>query len=830
MSQLLTDDLSRLQNQSHIPATVWCQWCNLLKLDPIDAVDVWEEICHPIMVATHKIPEVPYILQMRVARLELDIFDFKEEVPKVLHVITFLYALKDERLIKDKTKSALLKFYRKTALQSSPEQPHGLFLQKFLVDLCAAILVAKVLPAPNITLAGVLKPIVEGHSSIDQIIGLGLKVLNGKPYADRICACLAEWENAVNNLLSVSADDEEGEEEDRIDDGDYGEEEEGEDNKDEEDADDADDEEEGGGDEGGDALEVYLVKFKNALHAIYERETELESELVGEEDETRVEQAEALLDERLKAIGLFRPLQATAPSIEEAQAIAKPAEAKRSPHKPVIGIRPGGGGGGGGGSGGSGGGGALAGASRATAIKGGDAKTARAPGESAHADVEGSVEVAAADMVEPEEVSLPGLSSKVHEIAKLLVSIELNEQQVWGLVIDPLAQLQNLRTVARQIGTAGTGAYKAYNNVKQIARYLKIKDLLNVKDLSVHKDRNFMLEIRTFINSLNNDRKIESDSSHLAPLKRILDYAAAALVRLEALKTNFNFSTGHPESYTREAVTLYYEEALRALTDFADPEIRGSARQKADADTDVLLAIFSAEEFVEKILHTVRDYVTGLRDGGHSKSVTEFKAACGGQPIEFEGVEYGGYSRGAVPDAMLATSDMGDVFDEAYRYVTTEAWGVMEGVHQPKVVAGRIKEILREILVGTAVFTPEMRRHMGKPTMALAVVGLDKITGNINLKEYYVRLRGNGEIAFIEDFEDGKHVDLFEMREYKPSRVHTAVETKKDEDGTEELQTGRKYLFTIGRTDKLFGDTANDLVNGCIRGDDGGGPKAFNVF
>ena len=222
---------------------------------------------------------------MWAARLDLDIFDFKEEVPRALQVITFLYALKDERLIKDKTKSALGKFYRKTALQSPPEQPHGLFLQKFLVDLCAAILVAKVLPASDITLAGVLKPIVEGHGNVDQIIGLGLKVLNGKPYADRICACLAEWENAVNNLLPVSADadDEEGEGEDRIDDGDYGE---GDDDEDDE-----DDTE--GGDGGGDLLEVYLVKFKNALHAIYERETELESELAGEEDETRVEQAEA---------------------------------------------------------------------------------------------------------------------------------------------------------------------------------------------------------------------------------------------------------------------------------------------------------------------------------------------------------------------------------------------------------------------------------------------------------------------------------------------------------------------------------------------------------
>ena len=166
MSHLLTDDFSRLQNQSRIPATTWRHWCNLLKLDTNDAVDVLEEICHPIMVATRKIPEVPYILLMRAARLDLDIFDFKEEVPKVLRVVTFLYVLKDERLIKDKTKNALGKFYCKMALQSPPEQPHGLFLQKFLVDLYAAILVAEVLPAPNITLAGVLKPIVEGHRNV----------------------------------------------------------------------------------------------------------------------------------------------------------------------------------------------------------------------------------------------------------------------------------------------------------------------------------------------------------------------------------------------------------------------------------------------------------------------------------------------------------------------------------------------------------------------------------------------------------------------------------------------------------------------------------------
>ena len=211
MSKRITDGLSRLQNQSRIPATTWRHWCNLLDLDPVDAVDVWEGICHPIMVATRKVPEVPYILQMRAARLELDIFDFKEEIPKLLHITAFLYALKDETMTGGKAKSALLKFYRKSALQIPPDQPHGLFVQKFIVDLCAVGLVAKVLPAANITLANVLKPVVEGHGSIEQIIGLGLKVLAGKPYADKVRQCLEERENAANNPLpepdELSAED-----------------------------------------------------------------------------------------------------------------------------------------------------------------------------------------------------------------------------------------------------------------------------------------------------------------------------------------------------------------------------------------------------------------------------------------------------------------------------------------------------------------------------------------------------------------------------------------------------------------------------------------------
>jgi hypothetical protein len=64
-------------------------------MEAIDAIGVWEEVCHPVMVATSKVPDIPYILQLRSARPDLDIFEFKEEVGKILHFGTFLYGLKE---------------------------------------------------------------------------------------------------------------------------------------------------------------------------------------------------------------------------------------------------------------------------------------------------------------------------------------------------------------------------------------------------------------------------------------------------------------------------------------------------------------------------------------------------------------------------------------------------------------------------------------------------------------------------------------------------------------------------------------------------------------
>ena len=79
---------------------------------------------------------------------------------------------------------------------------------------------------------------------------------------------------------------------------------------------------------------------------------------------------------------------------------------------------------------------------------------------------------------------------------------------------------------------------------------------------------------------------------------------------------------------------------------------------------------------------------------------------------------------------------------------------------------------------------------------------------------------------YVDGYEDGSYVDLFELREYKPSRMRAKEKT---EGAEEDLQTGRKYMYTVGRTNRLFGESPSDVINGCVRGDDGT-PKVFPVF
>jgi hypothetical protein len=129
--------------------------------------------------------------------------------------------------------------------------------------------------------------------------------------------------------------------------------------------------------------------------------------------------------------------------------------------------------------------------------------------------------------------------------------------------------------------------------------------------------------------------------------------------------------------------------------------------------------------------------------------------------------------------------------------------------------------MLREVLLACLRFKPEKRRHQDDARFALSVVSLDKVSGNANLKDLYVRVSADGQMHYVDDYEDGTFVDLFELREYKPARLASAAKKEAEAKDTQALQTGRKYLCTVGRTNRLFGDAPADVINGCVRDDEG---------
>jgi hypothetical protein len=606
MSKTESDGLSKLQGQSRIPARTWRQWCRVLEVDPSDAVEVWEEICQPLFIATRKVPEVAYILQLRAAKLDLNILDFKEEITGILHTVTFLRSLTDERLPESKIKTLLLRFYKSLVVE--PEEHTQAFVERFLTSVCSAVLVAEVLPGQNITLRGALKPLIDKRRSIAQLVGLGLKSLGEQPYADAVRECLHTFDS-----VAAAADEDPDNDEDDV-----------------------------------DRFDEFLMKFRYALKEIYRAEC-----VIGEGEDLSATAA-ALLEHRLKAVTLFRPMRASIPSMEEARAIAKKVEVARNAQKGrKLSARPSSGGGPAvtevGGSGGAGPPAdpppSMGPAERTSTIikgeQGGGKKTENRGGLIETRDVDSGVDVSATDIVESHETSLPELSDRVHEVATLLSSIESAEQEIWRIYLEPGKDFQNLRAMARTIATSSTGSNKAYSAIKKVAQYHSVGQLLHGQDQKVAKGRNFSIDATSFINTVANSNKtFEAGDRALGALKRILDHAAVTLVRLEALRTNYNFSEEHPDEYSPEAVTRYFEEALRSITDqISDGDLLGLGRQQADADTRALFAHFLAAKLVEQLMRMCREYIVDLHTAGHTKSLAGLQEQLASNPLQLDGIE-----------------------------------------------------------------------------------------------------------------------------------------------------------------------------------------------
>ncbi|MFT5376835.1 MAG: hypothetical protein ACI906_003673 [Candidatus Latescibacterota bacterium] len=333
MSSADNDYYIRLQTESHISATQWRQWSQVLSLEAQEIVDVWDEIGFPVFTATRHLPPISFVLQLRSERRQIDVFDFKDEVAPLIAFLDLLAKLKDDQLARGKVIANLFHFYRKRVSARAGSSFALTLLDQFTVELCKLILIVKVLDKENIALTDVLSMVARKGTPIEKVILLGLQSLKGRPYADVVRKCLA-GPPSEEDMAALAKEDEEEEEEQEH----YEEEEqensteeegEEEEEEEEEEEDGEEDGEEEDGEEEEDSGELsappkkkkltpmdrFISDFRVALETIYAvRAGTVEGEEAGQDRK--------MLNDRLTSISTFDPVNAIIPSSEEAQAIA----------------------------------------------------------------------------------------------------------------------------------------------------------------------------------------------------------------------------------------------------------------------------------------------------------------------------------------------------------------------------------------------------------------------------------------------------------------------------------------------------------------------------
>ncbi len=550
--------LARLQSESRISAHTWRQWCNQFQLDVVEAMDVWDEICLPLMMLSRKAPDVPFVLQAWMARPDLDLITFREEVPTALHILGFVSSLKDESLSGTGFKSGILKIFRRVAT-SPGEVPPPLELRRrrFVVELTSVILIAKVIKGENISLAGVIKVLVDGRGTLDDLVRMAKKAAGTGRVADVVSACLECRVAALNE--AVAADDDEDEEDDdeweedgadetRANGADAGaendseEEASGDGEIEAEDEEDEELEDEHNLDEDEDdtfetprptnATENFLYQAKAAFKLIYAAEANKDKEIPRE-----------LLVKRLESVDRFEPLKAYVPTHEEAQAMMRKGEFEQSGgrEKTLMKARGGGGarssGGGKGatsGSPSSGGGGAApggiaaaagagismgagGGAKKPTVIKGGAATgNAAAVAASGVSGYEGEEDEDAEEGLDLVEVSEASLEEAVRQIGALLENVTAADPDVWALFLQPDAELDDVCSLSKRLSQEGTGAQQAAAAIETVGRMQNIKELLALPEDKRIKARDLAIDVDVFVkNTCKTRRTLEPNSRGL---------------------------------------------------------------------------------------------------------------------------------------------------------------------------------------------------------------------------------------------------------------------------------------------------------------------------
>jgi len=742
----------------------------------LEIEDVWNEIGYPIFTATQQLPPISFILQLRSERREANLFDFKDEIAPLLIFLNLLGQLKDDKLGGGKTIAILFRFYRIKVCSEAGEHRADELVENFIVDLCKLILVARIIDKEAITLNEVLNIVLRKQTSVDQVVELGLQTLGSQSYASAFQKCLGGLPSLEEMACWEEEDDEEGDEEN---------------------------EKEKRPRKPASSLDRFVFDFCKALQAFYAiRAASEEGYEAGKECK--------MLNTRLAALKEFDPLHAIIPSPDEAEEIAirrdqsidsNPILERSAPPRlaPSIGrrslaglYR---------GSGRSAGGSTGATADSATeaesieagvgtgAVKSsGDAGKTIDPAVLAAAreatyadqDEDAAPTPSEEDIVKVAPVSAADFSQKVHQLGQLLGSAERGDEAVWQLFLNPERLLEERQGLAAALITAESPANQAYRLIKGATQFIGLKHLLQLDHLP-QRNRRFTSQISGFINIaqaahknfLPNDRQLEG-------LDIILDHTANALLRLENLRINRHYAQEHPDHYTAEAVTAYREKALAAVQNFVDSE--------------------SLEKLAAAFLET---------------------------PIEFSLAEPAEPEPEPLPAHLQTNDKLGDIFQRACSYLSKSAWAVLWQQHEPTKVIPQIVAVARAALSPCFVLKPEPRRHAARPRMPIAVVSLEKLTANAELRHLYLRVTADGTVLYVEGYEDGTYTDLLELRAYTQVRVQAS--NASGEAGSDPLQTGGKYLYNLGRTQDFFGANASAIIAKCVR-DEEGEIQIFPIF
>ena len=939
MSSAGNDYYIRLQTESHISATQWRQWGQVLSLEPQEIVDIWDEIGFPVFTATRRLPPISFILQLRSERRQIDVFDFKDEVAPLIAFLDFLAKIKDEQLASGKVIASLFQFYRKRVSANAGSQFALTLLDQFTVELCKLILIVKVIDKENIALADVLSMVSRKGTPIEKIVALGLQSLKGLPYANVVRKCLAgppseeemaalaeeedeSNEHEENEEDAIEEDPEENEEEDEEneeneegEEGEEGEEEQnGESNEHEENEEEQNKEETPKRKKKLTPIDRFISDFRVALETIYAvRAGTVEGEDAGQDRK--------MLNDRLAIISTFDPVNAIIPSSEEAQEIASkrgraidpqrvlrvrsapPRSSTSSSSKtsssssagsssgPQISVNE------------------IASIANSVSKTSKDIKTrshdpfadepvdlqaapnensadatasgeqsesniaaptpptpsAEAAGPSAEGEqVEGksagldkaalaaalaagaaieedegdesdesaeenvAFEAAAEDVAQVISATPADFSQKLQQFGQLLAAAERGEQELWQLFLEPGREIEERQALATKLATANSPTNQSFRLLRGVAQFVGLKKVLQIPP-QPPKNRKFTAVVAGLINLTQAGHKVlQPNDRQLEPLAIVLDHACACFWRLETLRLNYLLARQYPDQYNSETVATQRQKTAGGVAQQARPEILSTPQAQAEADTLAMLELFSNEAYTKALLEDTRLYAGELLAGKFLDSPQKLEEALTDSPLEFAHAETAEPDAGELPEDLLMSDEFGPVFQRASNYICQRVWSVLWARHEPKKIIPQVQSILRAALSSCFQIQAEKRRHAMRPRMPISVVSLGKLSGNTEFNSYYVRVGTDGKLLYVEGYEDGLHLDLMELREYTQVRMQASGQSS-DQEGDEPLQTGEKYLYTIGRTDQAFAAHIGEAIDSCVREEDGT-IKIFPIF